>query len=400
MSGCSVSGASNVRRWVGYDESHMTAFSRLAILAAACWLASGAAAYSAEKDEPVFPGADWERVAKPESIGYSSAKLEALRGWLKTQQTTGMVVSVGGRILFEYGDIKYVSTVASVRKSVLGMLYGKYVADGTIDLQKTVDVLGLDDVRKFLPREKDATLEMLLMSRSGVYLAEGEPDPDPTDDPPARGSQYPGNFFYYNNWDFNAAGTAFEKLTGQNIYDALRKDLAEPIGMQDYNVELQKQREKSNMPYSVHREYKMYLSTRDMARLGLLMLREGQWNGKHLMPEHWNEFLTQLVTPSHDIFPVSLRDAVTVGPSRWGYGRMWWVWDQPKAPGRLRVGDFYGAHTALGTGGQSITVLPVYDMVVAHKIEIEGASPGDMSLLEQSTILQMVIATRCNGACK
>jgi CubicO group peptidase (beta-lactamase class C family) len=132
----------------------MILFSRLAVLVAVCWAVSGSVASCAEKDKPVFPGVDWERVAKPESLGYSSAKLEALRGWLKTQQTTSLVVSVGGRILFEYGDIKHVSAVASVRKSVLGMLYGKYVAAGTIDLQKTVDDLGLDDVQKFFPGKK------------------------------------------------------------------------------------------------------------------------------------------------------------------------------------------------------------------------------------------------------
>ena len=70
----------------------------------ACWSANG---YSGETDKPVFLGADWERVAKPESIGYSSANLAALRGWLKTHQTTALVVSVGGRILFEYGDPKH-----------------------------------------------------------------------------------------------------------------------------------------------------------------------------------------------------------------------------------------------------------------------------------------------------
>src|SRR5262249_24916951 len=125
----------------------MTAFSRrVAVLAAACWAASGANAYSGEEGKPVFPGAGWERVGRPESIGYSSSKLEALRGWLKTQQTTSMVVSVGGRILFEYGDPKYVSKVASVRKSILAMMYGKYVANGSINLNQTVKQLGLDDV--------------------------------------------------------------------------------------------------------------------------------------------------------------------------------------------------------------------------------------------------------------
>src|SRR5207247_515228 len=117
------------------------------------------------------------------SIGYSSAKLEALRGWLKTQQTTSMVVSVGGRMLFEYGDTKYLSKIASVRKSILAMMYGKYVANGTIDLNRTVKELGLDDVQKFLPIEQQVRLEWLLMSRCGIYLPEEAPDRDPSDNP-------------------------------------------------------------------------------------------------------------------------------------------------------------------------------------------------------------------------
>src|SRR5207302_9644080 len=115
--------------------------------------------------------------------------------WVTTQHTTSMVCSVGGRILFEYGDSKYVSKVASVRKSIIAIMHGKYVANGSIDLNKTVKELGLDDVQKFLPREEQVRLEWLLMSRSGIYLPEGAPDPDPSDNPPARGSQYPGTFF-------------------------------------------------------------------------------------------------------------------------------------------------------------------------------------------------------------
>ena len=233
----------------------------------------------------------------------------------------------------------------------------------------------------------------------GAARQQGAPDPDPSDYPPARGSQFPGTFFYYNGWDFNAAGTAFEKLTGKNIYDALQTDLAEPIGMQDYDKKRQKKN--SGLPYTVHPEYAMYLSTRDMARIGLLMLRGGEWNGKRVMPDHWTEYLTELVTPAHDIFPSSLRFSQTTGPSRWGYGRLWWVWDQPKLPAGISVGEFTGAYMAWGTGGQFITVLPALDMVVAHKVEIEGDSAADMPPLEQSTILQMVIAARCDGgACK
>jgi CubicO group peptidase (beta-lactamase class C family) len=57
---------------------------------------------------------------------------------------------------------------------------------------------------------------------------------------PKRGSHPPGAYYVYNNWDFNAAGVAFEKLAGQSIYQALQTHLADPIGMQDYRVSEQK----------------------------------------------------------------------------------------------------------------------------------------------------------------
>ena len=64
--------------------------------------------------ENFSPGAKWEIVA-PESVGYSSARLNALRDWLKTENTTGMLVAVHGKVIFQYGDVSRVSVVASVR---------------------------------------------------------------------------------------------------------------------------------------------------------------------------------------------------------------------------------------------------------------------------------------------
>lgn len=347
---------------------------------------------TAQSLTPAFPGVDWERV-KPESEGYSSARLEALRTWLKTQRTTAMLVSVHGKVIFEYGDLQRVSIVASVRKSILAMLYGKYVFDGTIDLSKTVKELGLDDVQKFLPIEKGATLEQLLTARSGIYI--------PTDNAnlnanaPRRGSQSPGSYFFYNSWDFNAAGTAFEKLTGKNIYDALESDVARPIGMQDFDRSRQKK--VSMMPASVHPDYAMYLSTRDMARLGLLMLRDCNWKGKQLEPRDWCRYITRLITPFHEMNPPGLR---ALGrPDRWGYGAFWWVWDAPVWPGNQYVTPFQGAYSAMGAGGQYITVLPGAYMVIAHKVDIDQDPRAQVTNTEYDAILQMVIASACSGTC-
>ena len=190
----------------------------------------------------VVPGAEWQQTS-PESVGYSGAKLEAVRGWLKTQDTGSMMVIVQGRVIFSYGDVSHTSKIASVRKSVLDMLYGAAVFKDKIndaDLNKTVNQLGLDDKLPFLPIEENASLIQLMASRSGIYMPTGNADQAKT--MPPRGSEYPGSHFLYNNWDFGAVGTAFEKLTGKDIFRALQDDLAMPLGMQDFALSKQKKK--------------------------------------------------------------------------------------------------------------------------------------------------------------
>lgn len=106
-------------------------------------------------------------------MGYSTARLEALRARVKTDETESMMVVVQGRVIFSYGDVTHSSKIASARKSVLAMLFGNYVANGKIDLTKTVKQLGLNDKQPFLPGEDSATLAQLLTSRSGIYLRTG-----------------------------------------------------------------------------------------------------------------------------------------------------------------------------------------------------------------------------------
>jgi CubicO group peptidase (beta-lactamase class C family) len=346
----------------------------------------------AEELRLTCPATEWEKV-KPERVGISREKLEALRVWLKTQKTTALHVSVKGRVIFEYGDLKRVSKVASVRKSILAMLYGNYCAAGKIDLDATVERLGLTDVQPFLPIEKNATLYNLLTARSGIYQPSG--NEELTSLSPRRGAQPPGTYFQYQNWDFNAAGTAFQNLAGKDIFDALESDLAKPIGMQDFDRS--RQRKVSSMPDSVHPEYAMYLSTRDMARLGLLMLADGNWNGKQVIPRGWSARITTLVTPHHEMHPLQFSLRTRAG--LWGYGMLWWVWDAPVWP-RMVTGPYQGAYSAMGANGQYILVLPALDLVIAHKVDFDDDETRHVSPGEFHTILQMLIESGCAGDCK
>ena len=65
--------------------------------------------------------------------------------------------------------------------------------------------------------------------------------------------------------------------------------------MEDFDRSIQ---EKSgNLTVSHSPAYHMWLSTRDMARIGELMLRKGRWNGTQLVPEDWVERTTSVITP-------------------------------------------------------------------------------------------------------
>ncbi len=357
------------------------------------WWFGTTSAPGAEAPGLVFPGREWEK-AQPEAEDYSSAKLAVLRAWLKTQQTTAAHVSIRGRVVFEYGDVERVTKIASVRKSVLSMLYGKYVAQGKIDPNATVEQLGLVDVEPFLPIERGATLQHLLTARSGIYLPTANEELSTLS--PRRGSQAPGTYFQYQNWDFNAAGTAFEKLTGKDIFVALEEDLAKPLGMQDFDRT--RQRKNNEMPITKHPEYAMYLSTRDMARLGLLMLADGRWRNQQVMPNGWAGQITTLVTHAEELHPMGV-GAFRTQIGRWGYGMLWWVWDAPAWPGTL-TGPYQGAFTAIGANGQYITVLPAMGIVFAHKVDFDEDGSRHISPSEFHTILQMVVESSCSGRCK
>jgi CubicO group peptidase (beta-lactamase class C family) len=311
---------------------------------------------------PVYPGAVWTSHADPRAVGYDPAGLKKVEARLRGMKTTGLMVVVGGQVLFQYGDVEKLSYLASVRKSVLAMLYGKYVAEGSLRLGATLQELGLDELDGLLPVERKATVEHLLTARSGIYHPASNGGDDTASAPP-RGSQQPGQYFLYNNWDFNAAGAAFELMTKRDIYDALEQDLAQPLGMQDFD---RKRQEKvGDLKRSRFLAYHMVLSTRDMARLGLLMLRQGAWEGRQVIPKEWAQGIVTMVTPPAKMNPDHWRD----GP--FGYGRMWWIGNDARWPVTMK-----GFYTGIGMYGQYITVLPALDMVIAHKTDPRQGSVG------------------------
>ena len=310
----------------------------------------------AQCDDCVFPGERWEVVRGPRlaEYGWDADALQRAAAFLRdSANSTGVVVAHGGRVVFTFGDTRELSYLASVRKSILAILYGPWVENGVIDPDATLADIGFDDVGGLLPIERQATIDHLITARSGVYHPASNAGDNLADAPP-RGSQVPGTYMLYSNWDFNAAGAVFEQLTGRDIYDEAQAQLAIPLDFEDWDRSAQ--RKSGNLNVSRNPAYHFWLSTRDMARIGHLMLNEGSWDGEQVISREWARRIVGVVTPLEEMNPPGRRDGF------FGYGYMWWIFDGPRASGA-----FEGAYTARGAVGQWISVFPALDLVIAHK---------------------------------
>jgi CubicO group peptidase (beta-lactamase class C family) len=331
--------------------------------------ASGQAAPAQIKSQDSFPGKSWQSVSSLERAGWSKEKLAAARQYAQTDSihTSAVVIVQGGEVVDEWGDFDQKLDSYSVRKSLLSALYGIYSSEGTIDINQTLEQLGIDDSPDPLTKEeKQARIVDLLRARSGVYhMVDFETD-SMAKDRPARGSHAPGTFWYYNNWDFNVLGTIFEKKTKLKIGDAFYERIAKAIGMEDFRP--------SDVfyfggPLSIHPAYHFEITARDLARFGLLYLRHGRWNGKPVVPEAWVE------KSSHASEMVKAN-----GVDRGGYEYLWWV-------------DYGGVHfpeislpgiySARGNGAHYIFIVPTLDMVIVHRTD------NDPPVRDAKTIAEM-----------
>ncbi len=303
--------------------------------------------------QDVFPGKTWERIKDPEELGYSLEKLQAAKEFADRGKTAAVVIVVNGKILYEWGEVERDFITHSTRKSFLSALYGNYVQNGTIDLDMTMKELGIDDVTPLSELEKMATIRDCLKARSGVYIDAAAESPGMRSVKPARNSRAPGTCWLYNNWDFNVLGTIFEKFTGKTIFQGIMEDIAIPIQMEHFGDDDDLT---YKVPESLHAAYMFKISARDMARFGLLMLREGKWNGKQIIPADWVKEITSYCS-----------DAFAYG--RDGYGYMWWVVKNNNSLPHFAFVDLKeGAYSARGAYGQFILVIPEYDMVIVHRV--------------------------------
>src|SRR4051812_21562525 len=146
----------------------------------------------------------------------------------------------------------------------------------------------------------------------------------------------PGTHFLYNSPATYMLSAIVQKTTGQTVRDYLTPRLFEPLGIARPTW--------TTSPEGISAgAYGLNVRTEDIAKLGLLYLHHGVWNGKQLLPAGWADTATARQT-ANGSSPTSDWDQ--------GYGFQFW---------RARYGNYRGD----GAFGQYMIVMPRYDAVVA-----------------------------------
>lgn len=149
----------------------------------------------------------------------------------------------------------------------------------------------------------------------------------------------PGSVYYYNGGTVDLLGQIVKRASGVEVQNFSHANLFGPLGITNYNWQTMYG---SNVT-CCHGD--VYITPRDMAKIGCLYLKKGIWNGARIISEEWVNFSTQ----NHITPPVSWA---------YGYGYLWWL-------RRYFTGSSaYYSFNAEGWGGQQIIVIPSEEMVV------------------------------------
>ncbi len=303
----------------------------------------------------------------PESVGWSSAKLEEARAFAEKINSAAVMVLCDGKAFVSWGGVDKKLKLHSIRKPLLSALYGIYWGRGQINLEATLAELGIDDIPPSLtPEERQAKVIDLLKSRSGIYHEAAGESREMAEARPARGSHAPGTFYYYNNWDFNALGVIFEKETGARIFEAFKREIADPIGMEDFAL--------ADCDYaheagkSLHPAYNFRMSARDLARFGQLYLQNGAWNGRQIIPRGWIEKSTTAYSAVSEQMGV-------------GYGYMWSVVTPGSAFSNMLF-EGKGAFFHTGVGIHTLAIVPEQRLVYVYRYDTDGdfQDPGEATM--------------------
>ncbi|MBJ2173071.1 serine hydrolase [Aureibaculum sp. A20] len=277
---------------------------------------------------------------------------------------------------FKGNSVNKTHDLRSVTKSIRSLLTGIAIDNGFIE---SID----DPISKYLqvvpnknsdPRKDSITIRHLLTMSTGLDCNDWDKKSKGQEDKVHKKKDWiqytlnlpmlykPGTVSNYCSMGTILLAEIVSKASGMTIDKFAEQYLFTPLGIT--NVSWGHTSNKEIIPSG----QRLYMTSRDLAKIGQLILNKGKWNEKQLISEKWIEEST---LPKTKITAID-------------YGYLWW-----NIPFTVNE-KVLVSKTATGNGGQYIMVLPELDMVAVFT---GGAYNSDEQMLPFSVVNDIFIPT-------
>ncbi len=318
----------------------------------------------------VFPSGDWKQ-ATPQSQGVDAAKLDEAVEYLRANSGPDGVDQVlivrNGFAIWQGPEIDKVHGIWSCTKSFTSTVLGLLIDDG----KATLDTLAKDYVPSMAATYPEVTLRHFTTMTSGYRAVGDEPrgtyrhGPSQTPFDPCSTPLFPpGTQYAYWDSAMNQFGNVLTQIAGESMEKLFRRRIAEPIEMNPDQWRWGDFGEIDGVVVnggSGNSNNHIFISARQMARLGLLFLNDGNWNGRQVISAEWVRMATHNQVPTTlGLWPDSAADGRGI------YGFNWWTNGIRVDGTRKWPGVPDGAFAASGYNNNDMFVIPEWNMVVVR----------------------------------
>lgn len=339
-----------------------------------------AASYTGKAQQIYFPplvGNQWETIS-PASLGWCVDKIDTLYTFLENHNTKAFMVLKDGKIVMEkyFGAFNSDSLWywASAGKTLVGMLTGIAQQEGFLSIDSSVAFyLGQGWTSCPGNKEKLITVRNQLTMTTG--LNDGVVDPDCTSPDCLQYLADAGTRWAYHNAPYTILGQVITAATGINFNTYFNSRIRNKIGMNGIWIDLD-----YNHIY--------FSNARSMARFGVLLLANGNWNGVKVIQDA--EYIQAITNSSQSLNK-------SYGYLTWLNGKESYMIPQTQFifPGSLCPAAPADMYAAMGKNGQLINVVPSQGLVIIRM----GNAPDnqfEISNVFDNLIWQQLNKVICN----
>ena len=294
---------------------------------------------------PPISSSNWDSIS-PSSLDYCQANIDSLYDYLDANNTKAFILLKDGKIVLENYFNEHTDTSnwywASAGKTIIALLTGIAQKDGLLDINTSTSSY-LSEAWTNATTEQESMISLWHQLTMTSGLDDGVENPYCTFDTCLVYLAEAGTRWAYHNGPYALLRNVLENASGLGINNYAFQKLTSPIGMngvfvyEDYNS--------------------IFFSTaRSMARFGLLILNEGQWNQNDILGD--------------DVYYNAMTN--TSQEHNESYGYLWWLngknsymipQTQYVFDGQLSPNAPYDMFAAMGKNGQFINVVPSENMV-------------------------------------